>query len=120
VARLTKRNSKPAEKRDIRVMKKSSTLSLAAPLFLCAPFAFAQNVVANAPEGAGATTIYRQVLPDGRVVYSDTVTKGVKIDRILLVPGPQPNQVASKPLPGEQSRSAGNTGAPAGSGNTGR
>lgn len=101
-------------------MKKIPTLLLAAPVLLSASFAFAQNIVANAPDGAGATTIYRQVMPDGRVVYSDTVTKGVKVDRILLVPRPQASQVASKPAPGERTRSAGNTGTAAGTGDAGR
>jgi hypothetical protein len=61
----------------------SRLLALAAAL--CAASAFAQNVVAPAPAGQGATTIYRQVMPDGRIVYSDKPLKGGKVDRTVTV-----------------------------------
>lgn len=47
--------------------------------------AFSQNIVVPAPLGKSADTIYRQVLPDGRIVYSDKVVKGGKIDHTIKV-----------------------------------
>lgn len=117
---LTKRNSSWGEKSDISHMKKFQTFFFLVLLYLSATFALAQNTVATAPTGAGATTIYRQVMPDGRVVYSDTLTKGVKVDRILMIPSSAKTQTAAKPASGERTRGAGNAGAAGGSGDTGR
>jgi hypothetical protein len=101
-------------------MKKSRTFPVAAvPVLLSASIAFAQNIVTDAPAGAGTATIYRQTMPDGRVVYSDTVTKGVKIDRILSVPNTG-NQTAAKAIAGERMRGAGTQGNSAASGDAGR
>ena len=100
-------------------MKKFRTFFLTAPVFLAASVALSQNTVTHAPEGAGATTIYRQVMPDGRIVYSDTITKGVKIDRILSVPQPE-TRTAAKPANVERMRGGGTTATPTGSGNAGR
>jgi hypothetical protein len=47
--------------------------------------AFAQNVVQSSPEVNSTTTIYRQVMPDGRIVYSDKPVKGTKLDRALTI-----------------------------------
>jgi hypothetical protein len=47
--------------------------------------ASAQNMVAPAPADKGAATVYRQVMPDGRIVYSDHVIKGAKIDHTITV-----------------------------------
>lgn len=47
--------------------------------------ALAQNVVKTVPGGGGATTVYRQTLPDGSVVYTDKPAKGAKIDHIVTV-----------------------------------
>ncbi|MDB5840747.1 MAG: hypothetical protein JWQ23_2699 [Herminiimonas sp.] len=58
-------------------------VTLAAAFFLTA--ASAQNVVQLAPESSGSTTIYRQVMPDGRIVYSDKPLKGTKLDRALTI-----------------------------------
>lgn len=101
-------------------MKKLWTFFLLVLLYLSASFALAQNTVATAPSGAGATTIYRQVMPDGRIVYSDTLTKGVKVDRILMIPSTGTNQTAAKPASGERMRGAGNTGTTVGSGDAAR
>jgi hypothetical protein len=118
---LTKRNSESTKIQDIGYMKKSLTLMIVtAPVLLSASIAFAQNIATGAPEGGGATTIYRQVMPDGRIVYSDTVTKGVKIDRILSVPTTENRSAASKPLAAEQMRGAGNTKNTTGSEDSGR
>jgi hypothetical protein len=69
---------------------KMPALPNAAALVLacCASLAFAQNMVASAPSGKGATTIYRQTMPDGEIVYSDKPMKGGKIDRIIKVEPP--------------------------------
>ncbi len=50
--------------------------------------ASAQNMVAPAPSDQGAATVYRQVMPDGRIVYSDHVIKGGKIDHTITVDPP--------------------------------
>jgi hypothetical protein len=36
----------------------------------------------------GTITVYRQVMPDGRVVYSDKVVKGFKLDHTITVEPP--------------------------------
>lgn len=36
----------------------------------------------------GTITVYRQVMPDGRVVYSDKAVKGVKLDHTITVEPP--------------------------------
>lgn len=58
-------------------------------LCLAAAPALAQEVVVKtAPPGPAATTIYRQVLPDGRIVYSDKAVKGARIDGRINVDQP--------------------------------
>lgn len=47
--------------------------------------AFAQDVVKGASPQGSATTVYRQVMPDGRVVYSDKAVKGARIDHTIKV-----------------------------------
>lgn len=47
-----------------------------------------ENIVAPAPSTGGATFIYRQILPNGRVVYSDKPIKGAKVDHTLTVERP--------------------------------
>lgn len=102
-------------------MKNSLILLVAATaaLLLPASFAAAQNVPINASGNSGATTIYRQVMPDGRIVYSDTPAKGVKIDRILSIPASDIKS-ASKPVVGERMRGAGSTGITVSSGDAAR
>lgn len=76
------------------------------------------------PIGKAANTAYRQVMPDGRIVYSDKPVKGAKIDEAITIdppikgntwsaaPGKPPkvaprnkptpvNRVASIPVPGK-------------------
>jgi hypothetical protein len=99
-------------------MKKSFALLVTTTLAcLGTTSLFAQNIATNAPSGKGATTIYRQVMPDGRIMYSDTVTKGVKIDRVLSFPDTS-NQAASGPAEGSSLRGAGNPGKTESSGRT--
>ena len=47
--------------------------------------AFSQNLVAPTPSSGGATCIYRQVTPDGRVVYSDKLLEGARLDHTITV-----------------------------------
>jgi hypothetical protein len=67
--------------------------------------ASSQNVAepVATPPSSSPTTIYRQVMPDGRIVYSDKAVKDAKIDHTITVeppvtgnlwttqPGPRPN-----------------------------
>lgn len=52
--------------------------------------ASAQNVAepVAAPPGNKPTTIYRQVMPDGSIVYSDKATKGARTDETITVEPP--------------------------------
>jgi hypothetical protein len=73
--------------------------TVTAALALAASTAFAQNTAAPAPVETDstviksapaippvATTIYRQVMPDGKVVYSDKEPKGAKVEAITVEP----------------------------------
>lgn len=57
-----------------------------------AAFVFAQDAApaqeAAPRQGDGTITVYRQVMPDGRVVYSDKAVKGVKLDHTITVEPP--------------------------------
>ena len=50
--------------------------------------AFSQDIVDIAAPTSGPTTIYRQVMGDGRIVYSDKAVKDAKIDHTLRVDAP--------------------------------
>lgn len=54
-------------------------------LFACCAPALAQQVVSPEPLGEPAKTVYRQVMPDGRVVYSDKTLPGAKVEETLDV-----------------------------------
>ena len=78
-----------------------ASLGLAASL--AAGGMFAQDVVAPAPTGAGATTIYRQILPDGRILYTDKPQKEARIERTVpLEPPVQAAAPAAVSMPGMQ------------------
>jgi hypothetical protein len=47
-----------------------------------------EDVVAPAPSTGASTVIYRQVLPTGRIVYSDKPVKGARLDQTLMVEPP--------------------------------
>jgi hypothetical protein len=67
------------------------TLSSTAIAIFAASFAataFSQTVVKPAPSGGGAETIYRQVMPDGRVVYADRALPGARVDHTIKVEQP--------------------------------
>lgn len=53
----------------------------------CAVSALAQDKDAPAPKHQ-ATTVYRQVMPDGRIVYADKLLKGGKLDQTITVEQP--------------------------------
>ncbi len=67
-------------------MKKEALCGIAAILtgMLAAP-AGAQDIVKPGPIGEPATTLYRQITPDGRVIYSDKPIKGAKLDDTLTI-----------------------------------
>ena len=62
----------------------SASASAHAPVTLTAPSAPATPAHA----ASGPTVVYRQVLPDGRVVYSDKAQKGSKIDETITIEPP--------------------------------
>lgn len=91
-----------------------ASLGLAASL--AAAGIFAQDVVAPAPAGAGATTIYRQVMPDGRILYSDKLQKGAKIERTVPLEPPVQAMASTSAAPGvhiQRSPAGSETGPPA-------
>jgi len=62
--------------------------------------AFAQNVVETSPTtpSSNPTTIYRQILPDGRIVYSDKAEKSGKVDhKITFEPPVEGNLWTAEP-----------------------
>jgi len=65
-----------------------TVIAIAAVVF--ATSALSQNVVETVPTAptTSPTTIYRQVLPDGRIVYSDKATKGGKVDHTITFEPP--------------------------------
>ena len=66
--------------------------SCASALFLglFATGTLAQNIIHPTPIGEPASKVYRQVLPDGRIIYSDKPVKGAKLDD-TLTPDPETN-----------------------------
>lgn len=50
--------------------------------------AFSEDLAPAAPAAGGPTTIYRQVMPDGRIIYSDKAVKGGKVDQTITVEPP--------------------------------
>lgn len=76
-------------RRTIQVMKPriySTSIAILAAFF-AAP-AFSQSVVKPAPPSGGAETIYRQVTPEGRIVYSDQALPGARVDHTIKVDRP--------------------------------
>lgn len=81
----------------------TSAITMIAALF--ATTASSQNVAesVSTPPSSNPTTIYREVMPDGRIVYTDKAIKEGKIDHTITVeppikgnlwttqPGPRPN-----------------------------
>jgi hypothetical protein len=75
-------------------MAKSIPLKTVAIMAVLAPvLACAENVLVPAPLGSAATTVYRQVLPDGRIVYTDKAPKDGKVDQTITVEPPAKGKV---------------------------
>ena len=66
-------------------MKKKSFHRVAVIFALLPAWTWAQDMVKPDPIGEPATKLYRQTLPDGRVVYSDKPVKGAKLDDTLTI-----------------------------------
>jgi hypothetical protein len=75
-------------------MNASPILKTVAMLAALAPgLVFADTVLTPAPLGSAATTVYRQVMPDGRVVYTDKLPKDGKVDQTITVEPPAKGHV---------------------------
>lgn len=75
-------------------MTTSLALKTAAIMAALAPgFALAETVLTPAPLGSAATTVYRQVMPDGRIVYTDKLPKDGKVDQTITVEPPAKGNV---------------------------
>jgi hypothetical protein len=48
----------------------------------------AEEIARPEPIGKPATRVYRQVMPDGRVIYSDKLVKGARVDETIIVEPP--------------------------------
>ena len=61
----------------------------------------AEEIPRPDPIGKPATKVYRQVTPDGRIIYSDKPVKGAKVDETITVEPPpkgtSPATVSGKP-----------------------
>ena len=69
-------------------MKLSKTLSRSATVlaFAILPLpGMAQESKATPSIGKPASTVYRHVMPDGRIVYSDTMLKSGKVDETIVI-----------------------------------
>lgn len=75
-------------------LPRGSTSWLAAVVCGAAP-ALAQQLVSPEPLGEPATTVYRQRMPDGGLLYSDKAQRGAKIDQTLQVEPPPEGSVWS-------------------------
>jgi hypothetical protein len=64
------------------------SISIAALAASFAVAAFSQDIVKPAPSGGGTGIIYRQVMPDGRIVYTDRVLPGGRVDHTIRVERP--------------------------------
>lgn len=69
-------------------MKRTSPYYAVAFAIACAAFAARAEDAAAPAQPGGGTTVYRQVMPDGRIVYSDKVVKGGKLDQTITIEPP--------------------------------
>jgi len=60
-------------------------LAVAVAVALAPAPLLAEQIAPPAPLGKPARTVYRQVMPDGSIVYSDKILKGAKLDETLHV-----------------------------------
>lgn len=63
-------------------------LTLELTLALAPAGLLAEELPSPEPLGKPATKVYRQVLPDGRVVYSDKLVKGARVAETITVEPP--------------------------------
>jgi hypothetical protein len=83
-------------------MKKELFYRIVAVVFAMLPgLAAAQDIIKPDPIGEPATKLYRQILPDGRIIYSDKQIKGAKLDDTLKV-DPDSNGKSWKPESGKR------------------
>ena len=61
---------------------------LAFILALAPVAALAEDIPRPEPIGKPATKVYRQVAPDGRIIYSDKPVKGARVDETITVDPP--------------------------------
>lgn len=78
-------NTRRAPERTITGMNTFALLPILAAGVLAPIAAIGQH---GTHVGSGPTTIYRQVTPDGRIVYSDKVLKGGKLEQTITVDPP--------------------------------
>lgn len=62
--------------------------SVALAMATCPALVFAADLPAPEPIGKPSMKAYRQILPDGRIVYSDKRIEGAKIDETITVDPP--------------------------------
>jgi len=75
-------------------MTASLTPKTIAMLAALAPaLVFADTVLTPPPLGSAANTVYRQVMPDGRIVYTDKLPKDGKVDQTITVEPPAKGHV---------------------------
>lgn len=75
----------------------------ALPMILIAASVLAEDVPRPEPIGKPATKVYRQVMPGGRVIYSDKPVKGARVEETITVepapPGTPSGTVSGNPPP---------------------
>lgn len=75
-----------------------------AALLLAFPgFALASELTASTPLGKPATKIYRQLTPEGQIVYSDELIAGAKVEE-TIIPDPDVEGRLWKPESGKRHR----------------
>lgn len=75
-----------------------SPMSRKAALFLLAmspAVAFPAELATPEPIGAPAMKAYRQIMPDGRIVYSDKLVEGARVDETITVDPPTKGNIWS-------------------------
>ena len=83
-------------------------LRIAKALLILPVLSYAAELAPPAPLEKPPNKVYRQVMPDGRIVYSDRLLKGAKLDETLAVEPPvkgTPSVTGSSRRPGLPPRS---------------
>jgi hypothetical protein len=66
----------------------NASLVLRAVAIIAGFFAGAASCAESAPSVTAPITVYRQILPDGRVLYSDKAIQGAKVDHTIMIDPP--------------------------------